>query len=579
MLGNIDVAKEDNFIVDDDNKAYLIDAGANFLFRSLGQPRKESANFVTEMETLRDETFNDHGPDWFGDITDEEIRQQLEVILAKQDELYTAVWTLSQHLQLSDHLRDNFLQCFSDRLDVLATRYIRQPQCYAKSDKRAQQGVTSAGILTYTIINGEPFILLSKRAKHEWWDNFGGKSELGDESLLVTARREVAEESSQLFTYTDAELQDSPFHDIITGKQFSEQQLYRMYITHYHYVDPATFNDNEHTAHQWVPLKNLLAALDANEEVEVERQHTINVNSDQGSIAIYPPLYNMLQQQPVRDNLRELQQFKRMKRRHTLSYDEEPHDNTMLSPYRPMLTPAEKRQQIAAVLEKKSYVVRELKRELHDEEKLNNTRVALTQSEIHLKVLLGSNYQEDDLEQNIRCFIENHLHTNVFSRTALNEEQQQLIQYCVTLIENERKGSADDIYFYHACNNSIAFAYDVYTMLYQSLQQDAKWSAFRPDSEHFRRFLSINEFIAHYSANDTRDINNNDKNYNDCALSTNVFLFGNHLTDTSCSINYLVKNDVRRQVDLSALFTANAANHFKLPKQKYSDYYRSLNII
>ena len=128
------------------------------------------------------------------------------------------------------------------------------------------------------------------------------------------------------------------------------------------------------------------------------------------------------------------------------------------------------------------------------------------------------------------------------------------MQHGVALIEQERQGGDDNIYFYHACSNSIAFAYDVYTAIYQALQQDTQWSAFRPDSEHFKRFLNINEFVAFYSDHGSHEINNNDKNYNDCALSANVFLFGNHTTNTSCSINYLLKNDVRRQVDMSALF-------------------------
>ena len=118
----------------------------------------------------------------------------------------------------------------------------------------------------------------------------------------------------------------------------------------------------------------------------------------------------------------------------------------------------------------------------------------------------------------------------------------------------KRLGGRENIYFYHACSNSIAFAYDVYTAIYQALQQDSNVSVFRADSEHFRRFLNINEFVDFYSNHGSKALNNNDKNYNDCALSANVFLFGNHTTATSCSIHYLLNNDVRRQVDLSALF-------------------------
>ena len=274
LLGNIDVAKENNFIVDADHKAYLIDAGANFLFRSLGQLRKESPSLVTEMETLRDISFNGRGLDWFGNLSDDDIRLQLEKILTRQHELTAAIWTYSQYLQLSDDLRDKFLQCFSDRLDTLVTRYLHQPQSHAKISKRAQEGKTAAGILTYTMIAGEPHVLLSKRNRHEWWDNFGGKSDLGDESLLVTARREVAEESSHQLNYTDLELLQSPCHDIVTRKGERDQQLYRMYICQYDTVNTEMFNDAEHTDHHWVPFKNILAALDENKLQKFEDPDT-----------------------------------------------------------------------------------------------------------------------------------------------------------------------------------------------------------------------------------------------------------------------------------------------------------------
>ena len=108
LLGNIDVAKEDNFIVEQSKKAYLIDAGANFLFRSLGELRKEDPHVISEMETLRDKSFNDHGPAWFGDLTDDDIVLQLKDILARNNELTEVVWNLSRHLQLPDELRDKF---------------------------------------------------------------------------------------------------------------------------------------------------------------------------------------------------------------------------------------------------------------------------------------------------------------------------------------------------------------------------------------------------------------------------------------------------------------------------------------
>ena len=551
LLGNIDVAKEDNFIVDRDGKAFLIDAGANFIFRSLGQLRRESPYLLSELETLRDQSFNDKGPLWFGDLTDDEIRLQLKNILAKTNELVEAVWSLSLHMQLSDELRDKFLQCMADRIDVLVTRYRCHSESYAKVDKRAQEGKTAAGILTYAMKDGRPHILLSKRVRHECWDNFGGKSEAGDDSLLATARREVAEESGQLLNYTDLELQQSPFHDIVTGTR--DQQIYRMYICQYNYIPATEFKDNEHSAHLWVPLQDIIDAVDAGEAKEFEGKKTVVVKTGRDEIPLYPPLFTMLQQLPVMESLRELQQSGQMKRRHTLSYAEKINKQEVVSEYRPLLTPLEKRQKIAATFKTKSRVIRQLKHDNASKPELQVKKIscALSQSEVHLKAMLGKEYKNGDLAANVRKFI------NMYAAdlsAVRDEDQERLVQHCIALIETEKKYGDEYIYFYHACSNSIAFAYDVYTAIYQTLQQEINWSSFRPESEHLKRFQNITEFVAFYSDNGKHVINNNDNNYNDCALSANIFLFGNHDTQTSSSIHYLLKNDIRRQVDIAALF-------------------------
>ena len=62
----------------------------------------------------------------------------------------------------------------------------------------------------------------------------------------------------------------------------------------------------------------------------------------------------MLQQQPVRASLNELMLTKKMKVKHTLGYDQLS-VTPLQTPYRPILAPAEKRQQIASTLEKTLY--------------------------------------------------------------------------------------------------------------------------------------------------------------------------------------------------------------------------------
>ena len=141
---------------------------------------------------------------------------------------------------------------------------------------------------------------------------------------------------------------------------------------------------------------------------------------------------------------------------------------------------------------------------------------------IHLKTVLGADYQDDALPENIRKFIEKH--TNIQSA----DEREKLARYALTMIEQEKSGDSNQFYFYHACNNEVTLLYDVYSRLYQILHADDRWVAFRPDSEHFRKFANITEFVAFYSQNGRQTINNFAQSFHDCAISSNVFLFGNH---------------------------------------------------
>ena len=59
----------------------------------------------------------------------------------------------------------------------------------------------------------------------------------------------------------------------------------------------------------------LLDAVDAGECKEFEGQKTVVVKTGQFEIPLYPPLFTMLQQLPVMENLRELLQCGQMKRR------------------------------------------------------------------------------------------------------------------------------------------------------------------------------------------------------------------------------------------------------------------------
>ena len=540
LLGNIDVAKTDNFIVDQQGSAHLIDAGANFLFRAQGAVRAEDASLASELDSLRNESINHRGHAWFADLTAAELDAQVSNLIAKHQAIEQTIWEVSSHLDLPEDIRHRFLEYISDRLDQLVVRCCRKSQRFAKTDKKAREGHTAAGVLTYAFINHEPHILLSKRAHHDWWDNFGGKSDAEDKYLIDTARREVAEESAHLLNFTVSELLASPCHDLVTGSGH-EQFIYRMYICNTPSIDLKHVQDKEHTDHQWVSLRAVMAALQDTE--------TMAVSCNGNDLPIFPPLATMLRQPAVYQNLQSLLGSGRLQATHTLGYAN--FNEAAVSEHRPLVTPVKKREDIAVTMTRKSSVMREIKSKsvtpAMDCQPL--ATMSLTQSEIHLQLLLGNKYCPGDLAANVRCFVKKYYS----SYTAA--KQEQLIHHAIFLLEKERSGGEDQFYFYHGCDNKIAFAYDVYTALYQALQANDDWTALRPDSQHFKRFTSMAEFIAFYSDHGKQHISNNAPHYNDCALSTNVFLFGNHETDSSNSIYYFTENFVTRPVDLFALFT------------------------
>ena len=555
LLGNIDVAKEDNFIVDQHGNTVLIDAGANFLFRAKGETRKEHAALASEIDTLRDEKINASAHAWFAGLTEAEIAIQVQALVAKHAVMEQAVWDAANQLELPEELRNHFLNFLSDRLDHLVTRFCHVSQQHAKTDKKSHEKKTAAGVLTYTMKNGEPHVLLSQRTRHRWWDNFGGKSEQADHYLVDTARREVAEESSQQLNYTTQELNVSPCHDLVTGEG-ANQKIYRLYLSPYREIKLALLNDAEHSAHQWVPLAAIMQAVTTGQSIVMEGVNTVEVKHGKQSLPLFPPLFQMLKQPAVRDNLQALIHTGKMKATHTLGFaDNIPVAGQELA-YLPLVTPVKKRQQIAAVIKHKSVMLREMKGGGHTaiEKRPAMPPQFLTQSEVHIKSILGAKYREGRLEDNVRLCV-----SRIYSSNASmcsREQQDRITRIAVSFIENERNGGEDQFYFYHGCSNKISFAYEIYTRLYQALHADNHTAAFRPDSEHFQRFLGITEFIAFYSMNNQKSINNNDDHFHDCALSANVFLFGNYQTPTSSSIHYLVNNEVRREIDLELLFTS-----------------------
>jgi 8-oxo-dGTP pyrophosphatase MutT (NUDIX family) len=544
LLGNIDVVKEDNFV-----GKTLVDAGANFLFRALGSSREDYAGFAQEIESLRDGSVNPESSSWFAELEEHDMMAQVIDILGKQDILEKTLWEVSKQLKLPNAVRIDFLQFFVDRLDDIVMRICPEARRGARIDRKANEQ-TAAGVLSCAKIDGEMHVLLGRRRGHDWWDNLGGKSELTDITLAVTASREVAEESSGQLQYTEEELLDCSFHDLITKKN-NKPFIYRMYIAGCDEPDLHLLTDEEHTDYQWVSVESILKAIQDNHLVTIDDLQTLVVAVNDQFINLYPPLSLMFRQKWVLENIYKLGAGKKPSLTHTQSAPR----HTIAGTHETMRTlqsPDAIRHQINATLIGHSAVLREmkaLKREVEDDKDTRPTP-PLSQSELHLKVLLGADYIPGDVRANVALAVK----TKVPAAVPV-EQEDMLIDDLTRLIKTEKE-HPDFVYFYHACSRKVAFAYQLYTMIHQILQASDAGNAFRCSNEFFQSFEDIAQLIAHYSHNGTRIIDNNEKDFHEVALSTNVFLFGNHRVPSSNSIVYLLQDSTTRDLNLHILLSS-----------------------
>lgn len=527
LLGNIDVAKEENFI-----GPTLIDSSANFLRRARGKDRKEDPSWLTEISSLRNANINPTAHAWFSTLTDNDLQVQARAIIDKSSAIEQVILSLSDKLHLSNQLRDHFLKCIAERMDVLIARYAIANKPIARIDKKPHPNRTAAGVLTYRMINRIPYLLLAKRAKHEWWDNFGGKSDTADLSLAETASREVAEESSHQLCYDPIWLDKNSSHDIVTYNNNGDPFTYRMYIMPDQDVDLDTLTDHEHTSYRFVPLSNVLEAINNNSEI-CEGQKTVRVSFinqtqhwEKESILLYPPLYDMLQQSPVYDNLNRLLLNKKLKSHHTQgSVKQTAIGKLAFSGYTFETTEMKKNYQIHALLNHVG-LLQELKRK-NSFVPISIEETTISQSELYLKMLLREHFNQEDLKANLIYFFDNMF---AVEPVMTQDEKNRLITACMRLIETERKTGNQYVYFYHACNDVIAFVYSVYSLFYENLNISNHWPVFRERS-------------------DTTG----------AALYSNVFLFGNHDRQSSCSLYYFMKNITHDFFDRS-----NSPDMFKL---------------
>lgn len=556
LLGNTDITKFDNFIQNKSGEIFLIDAGNNFIFKALGEVRTENnREIVTEVDTLK--TYDSDKLQWFGTITDSEIRTQVKTLLEQEQNLDKFIWDLSEELEIPDHYRIDFLHLLSLRFENLALRFYPEVARHAKVNRLAKAESTAAGILTYAKHDNDIVVLLSQRINHNsntdpsalygLWDCFGGGSDNTDVNLRYTAAREVNEESSQQFSYSPAALLNAPFHDLITQKN-NQPFIYRLYISKHVYVDPQEFHDNEHTDHQWVSLAQLKEALSQQTMIDANEKETVTIKLNDKILVLYPEFYHLLKQKPVLENINRLLNKKPLQITHSQSVMHAPVD-TQSPISRNFKDPSEIRSQTVKAVTDKLTTIVEIKNTVNIKESVSQERgIALyhsldfeTQTEMHLRAIIGNKqYQKNTIRENVAIMLDS-IYPQI-NKNLTENQKTNLTTHCLRLIDVERQGGPLRAYTYHGCDNKVAFAYDVYSAVNKILHADSRWHAFRFTNEHFQKFPTIAEFIEHYSKSGQKQIDNNDEDYTKTGISANWSLFGNHTSASSCSIVYFVSN-------------------------------------
>ncbi|CZJ10854.1 Uncharacterised protein [Legionella pneumophila] len=569
FIGNIDVAKLDNFIQTEGGEVRLIDSGACFIFRALGDLREEMSAEVSEIDSMRNHEINLSGALWFGDLSPEEIKRQVHDLINQRSTIEKTIWEVSQQLEIPSFVQRQLLSGFSNRLDNLAQRYGFATQRFAKRDKAAIAGKTAAGVMhIQRDKSGELFVLLSKRARHNWCDNFGGKSDIEDVSLAKTAQREAKEESNGVLDYSDRELAEAPFHDIITQAANGEQYLYRMYfIEGINPVDTTQLLDKEHESFHWVPLRNLQSALKTNSAVVEEEQITTQVKDiNNEDVIIFPPLYAMLRQGPVNTLIDDLLLNSNFRTQSTQGLAEEPDssEQSKKNPYRPVASPEQVETEIITTSIKKAKVLDEIKKKGHASSKNPKTLIKedyqtentgeriLSQSELHLKAVMGDDFRvQESTAENIKRFLDKH------NKGLSKEEKQRLINQAAEMIQYE-KDNPERVFFYHGTNSDIAYAYAVYTAIYQILATNSGIGALRMDNPLFHKCLTIEEFISHFkNISESGKVSNYDSGYMESAISANLFLFGSHNVEGSNTIEYYTNNESATKTNLQNMLSAS----------------------
>lgn len=605
FLGNWDIVVDNfkNVILDKMGKLWRVDNGGALRYRALGEKKNPSDLLkVSDLESMRNPAINENGAQVYGSLTAADLKEQAQALFNHREALFKTIDLLDKSIHLENP--KELKEILRKRLDDLVQRFQLKGQYsprkgLAQVDRPAIEKA-GAGILVYSIDpkTNKLVVLLGKRINHNWWSNFGGKSDVNigtasDKTLADTAVREVQEESLGLLSYTPIELANRPSHDIVN----KDGVLYRMYVAPHPYLDverlkrpnqssKAKINKEElhwhpeYTDYVWMPLEDLLKGLKEQSIVQEEGVETIQIDD----VILYPPLLEMLREPEVLKVLKLLDEgkVKTIPAYHTVREK----DRVKILP----LSLEQEKQQLAERVVRHGTVMAELKEssaavrqdadqkadELgkrvmkalnpkmqdtqeqgYDDESIKLMKgfipdqeadklrkqllnAPYTQTQAYLAHVMGEdNFKSlgGNSRQEVVTFLQKY--SKSFKNINL-ESNKDYVDALVAALEAEKDPqNRDKIVFYHAVDPLVSFLYDFLSAFRAQLKilSPKQLRVFRGMDEPFSTLQDVEAFISTFRSGGVVDNYGvvGKLSYQDMGLSANPFLFGNDGVETSCS--------------------------------------------